>query len=585
MKRIRALYNLSFMLITLISAPGLSAQGWLPGDPGIPPVKNIVIEPDELISLHIDRDRYIAGENIWFSIYNLDRKSGQLSEKSIIAYVELLNPWNTPVVQRRFHLSAGRGEGSFILPDSLSSGTYTVRAYTSHMKNFLPDNCFMQNIEIYNPFKGPDFFRKVTNPGLYYAVRAASADINRFDVNIKADTIYGRRQKIAANIIIRNSNTDQPGITYFSIAVTPAEASGTCRWPDVQTVINNATERYDYESDGHYLCGDVRYRNPGVIDSSDFLYMSVQGKVAEFRYARIDSSGRFRFLLPPDSKLRNLVLQPEHATGNMVLEIESSFSRIMPESRVINETIPDSLLEVLSGLSFNYQAAKIYGTRMKKEIEEIDNSTLKKRRFYGIPEMEVLLDDYISLPTMQEVFFELVPGIIIRERKSGYDLKITNPLTGNFYDEPPLVMIDGVIINDLKVLVDLDPETVEKIEVVKTPYLIGELVLHGIVNVITRSGDFSRVTMPEYAVILPYRVIDKPAVFTAPDYSDEQGRLSRKPDFRNTLFWDPLVKTNSSGEAEVVFWTSDLPGMYEINIHGITADGKKIAGTKKFRVR
>ena len=98
-------------------------------------------------------------------------------------------------------------------------------------------------------------------------------------------------------------------------------------------------------------------------------------------------------------------------------------------------------------------------------------------------------------------------------------MRITNPLTGVFYDEPPLVMIDGVIINDLTVLVDLNPEIVEKVEVVKTPYVIGDLILHGIVNVITRSGNFSNITMPDYAVILPYRVVDKPFIFTSPDYS------------------------------------------------------------------
>ena len=45
--------------------------------------------------------------------------------------------------------------------------------------------------------------------------------------------------------------------------------------------------------------------------------------------------------------------------------------------------------------------------------------------------MEIALDDYISLPSMQEVFFELLPGIILRSRKEGYDVQITNPLTGD----------------------------------------------------------------------------------------------------------------------------------------------------------
>jgi hypothetical protein len=199
--------------------------------------------------------------------------------------------------------------------------------------------------------------------------------------------------------------------------------------------------------------------------------------------------------------------------------------------------------------------------------------------------MEIFLDDYIKLPSMQEVFFELLPGIIIRSKKSGYIMQITNPLTGNYYDEPPLVMIDGVIINDLATLVNLNPEIVEKIDVVKTPYLVGDLILHGIVNVITRSGNFSNITMPDYAVILPYRVIDNPSVINVPDYSEEQNRLSRIPDLRNTLYWNPSVKTDMNGEAEIEFWTSDIPGIYTINIQGISGTGEKVTVHKSFIVR
>jgi hypothetical protein len=253
--------------------------------------------------------------------------------------------------------------------------------------------------------------------------------------------------------------------------------------------------------------------------------------------------------------------------------------------QTIKDIFTDSLTDEFSGLSFNYQAEKIYGTSLKKMYVEEENTDLKKRRFYGIPEMEIFLDDYISLPVMQEVFFELVPGVLLRSIKSGYDVKIINPLTGNYYAEPPLVMIDGVIINDLTVLGDLNPEMVEKIEVVKTPYLIGDLILHGIVNVITRAGDFSNITLPGYTVVLPYRVIDNPDSFIGPDYSDKQKSQRRIPDLRNTLYWNPSVKTDSDGEVETEFWTSDLPGTYTINIRGITSAGKKVSLNKSFVVR
>ncbi len=569
----------------MLTAFSMNARPLISADFGEPLKEYTEVSPLEEIYLHIDRNKYIAGEDVWFSIYTIERETGKLSARSVIAYVELLNPLNRPLLQSRYQLSGGRGEGSFLLPDSVSSGTYTIRAYTNRMKNFLPDNCYMHNIDVYNPFKGSDFIRNV--------IRADSSDIrvigspaqNDAIIKVKVDTIYGRREKVSLGIRITNNKIPQSGISEMSISVAPAEFSDTCHLLNDPVISDALPERYNFESDGHYLTGLVKYRDGIISDSSHFLYMSVQGKIAEFKYAIIDTAGHFTFVLPVDTKLRILILQPEHATNNMKLEIEPSFSWILPASDRFKETLTDSQFKVFSGLSFNYQAAKIYGTKSKREGEANDKTNLRSRRFYGIPEMEIVLDDYIKLPTMQEVFFELVPGVILRSRKSGYEIKITNPLTGEFYEELPLIMIDGVIINDLTVLVDLDPEIVEKVEVVKTPYLIGDLILHGIVNVITRPGDFRDVTMPDYAVILPYRVVDKPSVFIAPDYSDEEARLSRIPDLRNTLYWNPTVITNRYGEAETEFWTSDFPGTYIINILGISGTGEMVSLHKSFRVK
>jgi hypothetical protein len=269
----------------------------------------------------------------------------------------------------------------------------------------------------------------------------------------------------------------------------------------------------------------------------------------------------------------------------MSLELVPSFPWIMPETVSLRDSVKQRELNIFSGLSFNYQASKIYGISSGTEKEPADPVNTLKRRFYGKPEMEVLLDDYIRLPDMTEVFFELLPGIILRSGRTGYEVKITNPLTGVFYEGPPLVMIDGVILNDLNVLVGLNPDLVEKIEVVKTPYLTGDLVLHGIVNVITRSGDFSDVTMPDYASILTYRVFEPDSYFISPEYPDEKSRSGRKPDLRNTLYWNPSVKTDNEGVAEIEFWTSDVPGNYTINVRGISGSGKTISVSKSFIVR
>ena len=536
----------------------------------------------EAIVLHTDRDRYIAGEQIWFSIATIGSPNGIVSTMSSLAYVELLNPWNMPVIQSRFSLAEGWGEGCLQLPDTLRSGTYTVRAYTNHMKNFPIETYFMHEVQIYNAFSNLSFLEKKRQP----LSAAFHSDYEKTDelpqtAKLVFDSVFGRRSKVSLRI-----ETGLNEISNLSISAVPSGSKENFQ-VDTKYKIDSASvpERFSYEKNGHWLTLRVKYREGSAADPIRYLFRSVQGKVAEFSYAERDSAGSYSFLLPVDDITRNFIIQPEVASKNISLEIEPSFSWQMPASNYFPAILPDSILRIFSQLSFNYQASRIYKITARRNKPQPVNFQSKKRRFYGIPEMEVILADYISLPTMQEVFFELLPGIILKPVKNSYEIRITNPLTGSFYAEPPLVMIDGIIINDLNVLADLNPERVEKVEVVKTPYLTGDKILHGIVNVITKTGDFSDISMPEYAVMLPYKVVEEVPDFVAPDYSDPKVISSRTPDLRNTLYWNPLIKTDSSGKANLTFHTSDLPGNYIIDVHGISDSGKIVVVRKSFRVR
>src|SRR5450759_850515 len=117
--------------------------------------------PREEIFVHTDSEEYISGEDLWFNIYLIDRQSFKPSSNSKIVYFEILNPENRPVLQKRIMLDKGFGPGQVVLPDTLSSGTYTIRAYTNWMKNFLPYDCFLKDIKVYNPVRTKTFRRNV----------------------------------------------------------------------------------------------------------------------------------------------------------------------------------------------------------------------------------------------------------------------------------------------------------------------------------------------------------------------------------------------------------------------------------------
>lgn len=122
----------------------------------------------EKVYLHTDRSFYICGEILWFKAYVEDGTNNQPLSVSKVVYAELLNSSHDPVLQAKIDIKNGNGNGSFMLPLSLSSGTYELRAYTNWMKNDSAYYFFRKPIKIINTTKNLDP-SLVANTPKYYA--------------------------------------------------------------------------------------------------------------------------------------------------------------------------------------------------------------------------------------------------------------------------------------------------------------------------------------------------------------------------------------------------------------------------------
>lgn len=89
--------------------------------------------PIEKAYLHFDRYNYIAGETAWFKAYLYS--DYQPDSISTSLYVELLNDKNVVMVRAIVPVLLGTANGYFELADSLSSGSYIIRAYSTTMLN------------------------------------------------------------------------------------------------------------------------------------------------------------------------------------------------------------------------------------------------------------------------------------------------------------------------------------------------------------------------------------------------------------------------------------------------------------------
>jgi hypothetical protein len=682
--------------------------------------------PREELFVHSDREEYIAGEELWFNLYLIDRQSLKPSSNSRIAYFELLNDKNRPVQQKRILIDKGFGPGQIELPDTLSTGIYTIRAYTSWMKNFLPENCFMKDIVVYNALNPeaphgnseeskrigketgngpagkikktgvtlsvnsskPDMleilihadtaFRSENNNLFFIFIQtrgnidhvstekltgdtttihilktALSPGINQIDLfnamgepvgerfiytpekesawpSVYSDDTFDLRSRIALEVGLVKEDSASINKANLSISVSPLTRDqestdlneyllfGTeygelpwnaikgrkisaippeemdsillrvsSNWINWETILSADMPvfKYPMEKEYHFLLGRLLNSDQQAAGAGEVLVLCTPGKEAGFQYARTGNEGNFRFRIHIDEELEDLILMPVDVHDNQKIVIESSFSDQNSQTDLLNGTIKRPVPPYISKMSVNYQVSAIYSvTSMGSPLNPVITPS-KPVRFYGKPDIELIMADYISLPVMEEVFFEILPHVSLKKEKSGYDISITDRVDNRLYVTSPSLMIDGVLIKDPAMIIGLDPEIVEKIDVIKERYRVGNYVFPGIINVITKSGDFSCVSLPGYMIRIPYRVTDPVWSFVSPEYANQEMESSRIPDYRNTLYWNPSVKPDKEGKAVIEFWSSDNRSDYIINIQGITQGGKAFSLKKIIRVK
>ena len=105
----------------------------------------------EKLYVHTDKNFYVANEICWFKIYNVDAIFNKPLNISKVAYVELIDNNNKAVWQEKIALTEGTGNGSILIPNAITTGNYTLRAYTNWMKNFNASFFFEKKISILNP--------------------------------------------------------------------------------------------------------------------------------------------------------------------------------------------------------------------------------------------------------------------------------------------------------------------------------------------------------------------------------------------------------------------------------------------------
>jgi hypothetical protein len=304
----------------------------------------------------------------------------------------------------------------------------------------------------------------------------------------------------------------------------------------------------------------------GKPNSNQSVYLSVPSKNYQFYASKTDSTGRFFFNTEGMPTASNLVftLNTKSCPDCKVTLDHSElgdYSSFSPAPLTVDSALK-KLIERRSVLS---QIENAY------YVEKQDSITSKSpERFYGKPDKAYLLDDYVRFPTMEDIFIEYVTEIIVKKSGEQHDIKVMNFITRQTFTEDPLILLDGVPLFDVEQVMNYNPLTLQKIEVVGRRYFYGPLDVQGIISLSTYEGDVTNVSLPEKFKFTGMQPRKK---YYSPDY--RSNALDKIPDYRVQLYWNPEVTVNGK-KLNLNFFTSDIAGDYEIVVEGMQSDGMPV---------
>jgi hypothetical protein len=314
------------------------------------------------------------------------------------------------------------------------------------------------------------------------------------------------------------------------------------------------------------------------------LYLSLPGKTPMFQYAITDENGDFRFLLPFFEEARELIIQPADFSDDWIIKINSPYSDQYSQYETSFPLWNRDLQEILSAIAINYQITKIFNEIVHLP-RYLKREAVLQPRFYGIPDREIIMSNFIKLPSMEEVFHELVPGVSFRRQRAGYVFSMTNETTGEPIGSPGAVLLDGVILRDHSLIAAIDPELIEKIDIIRGDYQVGSKVFTGLISIISKEGDLCGLEDQFIGVRTNYNVLDNQIIPANFEYGETRTAESRLPDFRNTLYWESALHPDSSGNIRVEFFSSDFMSDYEVVIEGLTDKGVPVSLRRKISIR
>ncbi|MBA7545298.1 hypothetical protein ES705_37664 [subsurface metagenome] len=278
---------------------------------------------------------------------------------------------------------------------------------------------------------------------------------------------------------------------------------------------------------------------------------------------RTDGQGRFSFQLPDYEDTISVKLTAKRASGrkNLVIYIDAND---LPENKEMYSTYSRDMI--------------IQGTKEFKPspVEEVDSMQSVTEGLYSEADYVLKVTDQMrSYNSVLEMIQGRIPGVSV----SGNNVLIRGG-SSIYGSNEPLFLLDNVPV-DISTVRSLNPHDVDRIEVLKGPSasIYGIRGSNGVIAIYTRRGRF----MIKGQLLFDMLGYHKAREFYLPKYGSAFDHLI--PDYRSCVYWNPEIKTDEQGKAEVSYFNSEKPGKYFIVVEGITQSGQIGSGERSYNIR
>ncbi len=542
----------------------------------------------EKIYVHKNASVLLTGEYLYFSIFCINTENNEFSTFSKVAYIDLVDQSKQVVLHQKVLLSQGTGQGDFFIPTSLKSGSYKLIVYTKWMQNNRSEKFNQSNLIIINPYlavqpNASNVINKKNN-------KIRLNNTTSYGVKVATDkNVYKKREKVSLNIQpITKSNK----LSRISISVR--------RIDSLDLLVNDTTSSYNFinkTNNKESLVNPLKFypENKGAIlegklikkesnEGSGFkdIAISVPGNVDFFKMVKTNFNGDFRIdfnsYFDGNLALLQLVSDKKDKKDSIVLtkDYRPSYKNLTFEKFSITPNLKQELINrsIYNQIESNYFTVK---------PDSIITPIPQKPFYYKEKAIIIKLDDYRRFATLKETFLEVVDPVYVKRINGEITFNIRRPEDYLYENLKPLVLLDGVLIQDYNWLLNFNAYRVDNIRIIKKNIVLGPKNFKGIIAIETtkKDVDFAK----ELPDIIPYK-IEKPLLpkkYFQQNYDTASKKLERIPDYRIQLLWKPRMYLSKSA-VTLPFYTSDSEGTYKVVVEGFTNTGKPISATTYFKV-